>query len=304
MGKLAIEKASQPFGSTAATLVLEEACAAVGASSANATLMRLGENAIFSVKHPSLVIRIARSKEHLKDVEKEVRVARWLERCEVPAARLYPAEQPILISEHPVTFWQRVADSGEKASASALGTALRLIHDCGIDDTVELPRLDIFGRVSARLNKATNVPPESVDFLRSRFEDLRKAYAALSFPRSPVALHGDAHVKNIICTPDSKAILIDFEAFCFGPPEVDLAVTATEYEIGWHSLTDYQAFCEAYGADVREWHGFRVLRDINLFKMTTWLMQNVGESDLHAEEFERRLATLRRSAITSEWQPF
>ena len=148
------------------------------------------------------------------------------------------------------------------------------------------------------------MPPEAVDFLRSRFSDLRAAYAALTFPSRPVALHGDAHVKNIICTPDNEAILIDFEAFCFGPPEVDLAVTATEYEVGWHGPADYEAFCEAYGADVREWKGFQVLRDINLFKMTTWLMQNVGESNLHAEEFDRRLTSLRHSAITSEWQPF
>ncbi len=81
-------------------------------------------------------------------------------------------------------------------------------------------------------------------------------------------------------------------------------MTATEYEIGWHSPTDYREFCEAYGADVRKWHGFQVLRDVNLFKMTTWLMQNVSESDLCAQEFERRLATLRGSATLSGWQPF
>ncbi|WP_228986425.1 MULTISPECIES: phosphotransferase family protein [unclassified Micromonospora] len=304
MDELTTREASQPFSSTAAALVLREACSVVGASSTNATLMRLGENAIFSVQHPSLVVRIARSRGHLRDAEKEVRVARWLERCEVPAARLYPVEQPILVGAHPVTFWRKVADTGDKASASALGAALRLVHDCGIDDAVGLPRLDIFGRVGDRLSKAANVSPEVLNFLHSRLGNLRTAYAALSFPSPPVALHGDAHVKNLICTPDNEAILIDFEAFCFGPPEVDLSVTATEYEIGWHSPEDYHAFCEAYGADVREWSGFQILRDINLFKMTTWLMQNVGESDLHAEEFDRRLATLRRPTARSQWQPF
>jgi aminoglycoside phosphotransferase (APT) family kinase protein len=304
MGKLATKKESQPFSTTAATLVLKEACSVVDASPANVRLMRLGENAIFCVEHPSLVVRIARDKEHLKDAEKEVRVARWLERCDVPAVRLYPAEQPLLINDHPVTFWRKVADSGEKASTSDLGSALRAVHNCDIDDAVALPELDIFGRVGARLDKATDVLPEAVNFLRSRLNDLRTAYATLSFPSPSVALHGDAHVKNLICTPDKDAILIDFEAFCFGPPEVDLAVTATEHEVGWHSPADYEAFCEAYGADVREWSDFHVLRDINLFKMTTWLMQNVGESKLHAQEFDRRLTSLRQSTIESGWQPF
>ncbi|MFJ5667601.1 phosphotransferase family protein [Micromonospora chalcea] len=301
---MASEKAPRPFGSVAAKQVLREACSIVGASPADATLVRLGENAIFSVEHPSLVVRIARSKEHLEDAEKEVRVARWLERCNAPAVHLYPAEQPILIDDHPVTFWKKVPDSGEKASARALGAALRFVHGCEVDDSVALPALDPFGRVDARLGKAKDVPPEAIDYLRCRLSDLRTAYAELSFVSPFVALHGDAHVKNLICGPDGTTTLIDFEAFCLGPPEVDLAVTATEFEIGWHGPTEYEEFCEAYGADVREWHGFQVLRDINLFKMTTWLMQNVGESSLSAQEFERRLASLRGTAPLSGWQPF
>uniref|UniRef100_A8M6A7 Aminoglycoside phosphotransferase n=1 Tax=Salinispora arenicola (strain CNS-205) TaxID=391037 RepID=A8M6A7_SALAI len=296
---------SQTFDSLMAASILEEACSIIGVSPVNVKLMRLGENAIFSVENSSLVVRIARSNAYWKDSEKEVRVAQWLERCKVPAVRLYPVvEQPISVGGHPVTFWNRVADTGEKALASALGAVLRRVHDCKIDEYVRLPSLDIFGRISARLDNATSISTEVVDFFRFRLKDLQNAYAALSFPSLPVALHGDAHVKNLICTPNNEVILIDFEGFCIGPPEVDLARTATEYELGWHSSAEYHAFCEAYGADVRDWEGFEVLRDIDLFKMTTWLMQNVGESDRHAEEFERRLATLRCSEMALGWRPF
>jgi thiamine kinase-like enzyme len=242
--------------------------------------------------------------EHMPDAAKEVRVARWLRRCDVPAARLYPVEQPITIRGHPVTFWETISDSGEKAPAEALGAVLRRVHGCEITESVKLPALDIFERVGGRLEKAATIPRGQIDFLRRRLAELRKAYATLSFPFSPVALHGDAHVKNLMCTLNGATVLIDFEGFCKGPREVDLAVTATEFEIGWHTAADYHAFCDAYGYDVREWSGFEVLRDINLLKMTTWLMQNVGESAQEAEEFQRRLATLRQPTSASRWQPF
>ena len=38
--------------------------------------------------------------------------------------------------------------------------------------------------------------------------------------------------------------------------------------------------------------------------MTTWLMQNIGESDRIADEFRTRLASLRDDNAPRNWQPF
>jgi hypothetical protein len=99
-------------------------------------------------------------------------------------------------------------------------------------------------------------------------------------------------------------ILIDLERFAFGSPENDLAVTATEYHIGWHTDSQYADFCDAYGFDVESWDGFPVIRAINELKMATWLMQNVRGSDRVDREFRTRLASLHDEDAPRNWQPF
>jgi aminoglycoside phosphotransferase (APT) family kinase protein len=292
------------FTSSSAADVLESVGRQVDLDTSGAQLMRLGENAIFALKHPSVVVRISRGMEVLNDARKEVRVAEWLESCGIPAARLHHIDQPMIVQEHPVTFWQRVPDSGRKASAGELGSVLRQLHGCTVPGSLQLPAFEIFGRVDKRLDRASEIPHADVEFLRERLVDLRCAYASLALNSAQSAVHGDAHVKNLICTPNGERVLIDFEAFARGPREIDLAVTATEYEIGWHTSEDYKDFCAAYGFDVRDWDGFSVLRDINMLKMTTWLMQNVQEGPDVRAEFARRLETLRDPSSATEWKPF
>jgi hypothetical protein len=101
-----------------------------------------------------------------------------------------------------------------------------------------------------------------------------------------------------------QAMLIDFENFSFDHPEWDLMVTATEHDsLGWQTREQYAAFTGAYGRDLRDWDGFPTLRAIQEFKMTTWLMQNVGESAAIAEEYGRRIASLRDDSAPRYWHP-
>jgi hypothetical protein len=87
---------------------------------------------------------------------------------------------------------------------------------------------------------------------------------------------------------------LDFENFSYDHPEWDLMVTATEHHsLGWQTDEQYAAFVAAYGRDLRDWAGFPVLRGLQEFKMTTWLMQNIAESPQVAEEHAHRIATLR-----------
>jgi hypothetical protein len=43
----------------------------------------------------------------------------------------------------------------------------------------------------------------------------------------------------------------------------------------------------------RSWPGYPVLREIRELTMTTWIMQNIGESSAIADEFARRVGSLR-----------
>src|ERR1700751_2405468 len=58
--------------------ILDRACGAAGLDPDGASLIRLGENAMFRLRQP-VVVRIARTAAYEPDARKEVAVARWLE---------------------------------------------------------------------------------------------------------------------------------------------------------------------------------------------------------------------------------
>jgi aminoglycoside phosphotransferase (APT) family kinase protein len=298
-----VASASGPFTSAEALATLDEACRAAGRRPDGAELMRLGENAIFRLAHDQVVVRIARSLDVLADAKKEVAVASWLRDAQVPAAQTTECAQPIIARGRPVTFWKLIDDTGAKATTAELGTILRRLHTLPVPDWLRLPQLDMFGRVAERI-AAADIKEADRSFLAGRLSLLRADYRDLHYSLPPSAVHGDAHQSNLIKRPDDTAVLIDFERFAFGHPETDLSVTATEYLIGWHTDEEYADFVRSYGHDVMDWAGFPVIRSVNELKMTTWLMQNIGESDHIAAEFRTRLASLRDDHAPRGWQPF
>jgi aminoglycoside phosphotransferase (APT) family kinase protein len=301
---LAPSRADVSFTLADARATLAEASARAGLPSDEAELIRIGENALFRLPDHDIVVRIARSPEVLKDAEKEVAVASWLRNLGIPAAEPTNHAQPIMVQGHPVTFWRLIDDSGARPSLSDLATILSQLHHARVPLTLQLPEFDIFDRVFDRITKAPELTDAERDFLAARLAFLRTEYESVQFALPPTAVHGDAHQSNLIQRPDGKVLLIDFERFAFGPPESDLAVTATEYLIGWHTDVAYASFCEAYGFDITQWDGFPVIRAINELKMTTWLMQNVSVSDQVAAEFRTRLASLHDDNAPRNWQPF
>ena len=204
----------------------------------------------------------------------------------------------------PVTFWRFIEDGGIKASLRDLARILHRLHRLPVPSDLPLPRFDIFGRASQRIDHTNAISEDERDFLSHRLVALRDEYDRLEFPLPPAAVHGDAHQSNLIRTPDGAIFLIDFEAFAFGPPEYDLSVTATEQGVGWHTDEQYADFARIYGFDIKNWDGFPVIRSINELKMTTWLMQNVKESPRVATEFRARLSSLYDTSAVRSWNPF
>ncbi|MER6950435.1 aminoglycoside phosphotransferase family protein [Nonomuraea sp. NPDC000554] len=293
-----------PFTTLEAHATLQEACQVAGLASEDARLIRLGENALFVLAAERVVVRIARSLDVLADARKEVAVSAWLHEAGIPAARTTAHEQPLIVRDKPVTLWQYIDNGGTPADLNDLAAVLRTLHQTPVPADLALPRIDILGRVSERISATDVLSDEEHHFLLAKYQELRVAYAALTFPLTSCAVHGDAHSDNLIKATDGTIVLIDFERFAFGPPETDLAVTALEHSLGWGTRAEYDQFAERYGFDVLAWDGYPVLRDINELKMTTWLMQNVNENEAIAREFRNRLFCLQNPEAPRRWRPF
>ncbi|MFE3195879.1 phosphotransferase enzyme family protein [Nocardia sp. NPDC059240] len=286
--------------------VLDRACRDVGLDPAGASLLRLGENMLYQLQSAPVVVRIARDRTHWDDAVKEVAVAEWLAAQQFPAAQIFQIDdqqQPIDVDGHPITFWQFIPGrAADIAEAGILGGLLRRLHQLPRPAELPLPPVQGFGHVAARLDSAP-IAVGDAEFLRRRVAELEQELATLSFTLPVVALHGDAHVKNVMIS-DGQAVLIDLEAFAVGPAEWDLAKTAAETSMGMLDPADYQAFAAAYDYDVTTWSGWPVLQAVMQLKMISWLAQNVDHSPRVRAEYDKRMATIRTGRLVEPWCGF
>lgn len=283
--------------------VLHQACRTAGLDSSGAVMLRLGENLLYQLTSVPAVVRIGRDMKHWDDATKEVAVANWLATQGFPAAQTYDLDvsQPLEVEGHPVTFWYflpgRAADISE---AGILGGLLRRLHQLPRPPELSLPVWQPFNHVAKRLDQAP-IPAADAEFLRDRVRELETEVEQLEFALPATALHGDAHVKNVMVTDDGRAVLIDLEAFAFGPAEWDLAKTAAEASMGMLAEQDYAAFAGGYGYDVTAWSGWPVLQGVMQVKMISWLAQNVDHSAGVRAEYDKRIRTLRSGVLVEPW---
>ena len=305
VGAMSHVSAHAPFGSAIAWAAAEVACEAAGLDVRGARLIRLGENALFHLPGPDVVVRVARSMAYWDDAGREVAVARWLAGQGFPAVRAYAGvAQPAEAAGRPVTFWEFVEGrNGDRGDIAVLAGLLSRLHRLPRPEGFALPPADPLGRVRRRLEAASLAAPDK-ELLLARLEALQAELPGLRFPLAAGPVHGDAHVENLMITAGGP-VVIDFERFAWGQPEWDLSMTTTEWQTaGWWTADEYARFAAAYGFDVTSWDGYPVLRAAHELKMTSWLAQNTGESRDVAGEVAARMATLRGQVPPGGWRPF
>ncbi|MGW0195908.1 phosphotransferase enzyme family protein [Nonomuraea sp. NPDC003201] len=286
---------------------LVAACEHAGLDSRGAVPIRLGENALYRLVSAPVVVRIARSVDLLSDVRKEVAVANWLEEADFPGVRLFPdCPQAAVHEGRVVTFWLYMDSGGPAPGFADLVVMLRQLHDVPKPVDLVLPLFDPLARVEDRLDNASSVGDEDLEFLRQRVKDLYVEYNTLDFALPAGHIHGDGHKNNLLRRTDGRVILLDFEAFAWGPREWDLCtgIGIPFRGFRWVSTDEYAQAVDAYGFDITEWAGFHTLRRIRETTMTTWLMQNVDQSPEIRAEFDRRVASLRHDLLPRVWRPF
>ncbi|MFF4132255.1 phosphotransferase [Streptomyces mirabilis] len=286
--------------------VLQEACATVGLDSRGAELLRLGSNAVYRLAALPVIVRIARDRAVLAEMERAVSVARWLETQDFPAMRV-PASmaQPLVVGGLVVTFWESAQENEEYGTVEELADLLRRLHWLEEPESLHLPYYDPLAKVAASLEGLDGISAEDRTFIEERASSLGKDYDRLDFILPFGMIHGDASIGNILRHRDGHAVLIDLDGFALAPREWDLVQTAMFYErYTWHSKAEYAEFVHRYGFDLMNWPGYETLADLRELMMVAWLGHQVTSSDRAAAEFARRVGSLRTGEGRDEWGPF
>jgi hypothetical protein len=163
---------------------LERACQIAGFDEWGARLLRLGENAMFRLAQP-IVVRIARTAAYEPDARKEVAVARWLETEGYPAVRALPIDQPLVIDDRVVTFWEAVPNEEAYGTPAEVAGLLVRLHALTPPVALGLEPLRPFARAERRIEQNGWFSPRDRSFLRDRLEALKAQYRQLQFALPP-----------------------------------------------------------------------------------------------------------------------
>lgn len=266
--------------------------------------IRLGENAVFRLPTAGLIARVGRSSDRADVARKEIAVAHWLRDQELPvAAPAKEAPAPIIVDGRVVTFWEEIAQPAP-STPQELGHALRQLHARPVPVHLDLAPVDPLAGVKDRVWGAVLLADDDRSFLHHLADTLEEAFVDAAPELPGAVVHGDAHVDNLIRGADGRLAWVDLEGMAIGHPEWDLVLTAIERDCGWISDSGYAAFVDAYGYDVTRAPCYRVVRQIRLLRMTSWLAQKMEEGPVVHDEVVRRIADLRTGGPIRGWKAF
>jgi aminoglycoside phosphotransferase (APT) family kinase protein len=279
-----------------AELTVHEALAASDGLGGRAVqLIRFGSNALYHVNETELLLRVSPPCNSLKDVERTILVADGL----TSGGILVPRPEPLwnsssvleLASGAIVSSWGWLHDTGEQPRPGDLGRLLVQIHSLSLP--ISLPTWDPMANVYYRLEQAGDKRIPS--WIRRRIaEEARSAERALGsvkYELQPGVIHGDAHIGNLLSTPNGPAVL-DLDDFCHGPREFDLAPTLAatrRLDLDEH---DWASFCAAYGYDLATTSAAETLVRLRQLTMTTWLSDQWGSDPRIDAEIELRVRSM------------
>lgn len=266
----------------------------------DATLLRFTNNAVYRLAGNQAVVRIVASKALSYRVDKVVRLAGWFAERGVPAVRLTAGiEQPVRVGDYVATIWQVVRGGGAKPCGRDLGRLLRTLHDLP-RPPFELPSWSPIDDVRKRVDDAEALDEDSRSFLLDCCDRIAAKLTDLPFALRTTLVHGDAHLGNLIPSPNGP-VLCDFDSTCVGPPEWDLTPIAVGVGRFGEPGRTYQDMTKVYGWDLVHWDGFPVLREVRELKLITSVLPITRSNPEVLPELLRRLDDFRRGDTSARW---
>ncbi|MBF5001088.1 phosphotransferase [Nocardia sp. BSTN01] len=285
--------------------MLTQAAAVAGADATGAVPIRTGAHAIYKLRC-GIIARIGKPGS-MDAARRELWVSRWLNESGIDTVEAASSlDQPIVVDDRPVTWWQLIPDH-RPATPAELGEALQRLHSVAAPTTFTLPEYDPFSGLLETIEFATTLDDGDRGWLTQHEQQLRSRYQRLPAPRRHCVIHGDAWQGNLVVPPDGPPTFLDLDKISTGRPEWDLIQLAVDHS-DFNRLTtaDYQSFVTAYGGtDMTATPDFRIFADIQELRWTAFAITLSTRNPGAETEAAHRIACLRgRIDKPWTWQAF
>ncbi|MET8149090.1 phosphotransferase enzyme family protein [Actinoplanes sp. NPDC049668] len=281
---------------------LEGVEAITGIDVTGAQLIKFTNNAVYTLPHAHVVVRIAASATMTAQVEKIIKVARWLDDGGVPAVRLLDLDQPLVIDGLNITLWDKIPGGGPPPTGADLAAILQQWHALNPPEG-GLPTWDPVAEIRSRLTEPDGVDADDVAYLRAECDRVEEQLAGLSYELPTGPIHGDAFMGNVI-DGATGAVICDFDSSCDGPREWDLVPLAVGKLRFDYPGDDYSDMAREYDFDVISWPGFPVLRRLRELKLVASLVPVLGSRAVLRPQWQARMNTYRSGDQTTRWSTY
>lgn len=282
--------------------VLEGACAAADLDCRDAELLRGHTNAVIRLRHDPVVVKIARRGTRETDVDRTVRFVRWLMELGFPTAPLHPVPvaQPLVVDGAAVTFWTYLPQPEEPVAAVELAQPLAALHALPVPD-LGLPQHDNLTAIRRSLASITALTPGDLAFLCGQVDILEQELKEITFKGTERLIQGDPQHRNALHRGNG-AVLCDWDTIAVGYPEWDVVTVEVHCRRFGYSPDHYTRFADAYGSDIRGWHGYQTLARTRELRMVTTNARKVDHAPWSLEEVQRRIDGMRQSDAELTWR--
>ena len=277
--------------------LLDTLCRSVGLDPTSATLLRHQTNAVYRLDRDEVIVKIARPDYSHEDIRRSVALTQWLMALGFPTVPLLEFQQPVMTQGALATFWRYLPQS-RAITASDIARPLRALHELPLPPFA-MPQIDGISAIRYSLDNEQVLDSGDHAFLAERCDALSASLADLKYEMQPCLVHGDPQHRNTLWT-ERGPVLCDWESAAIGQREWDLATIEVHCRRFGHPEDDYREFCRLYGADIREWPGYTVLRDVRELRMIATNARKSPLGSRSADEVRWRISQLRAGASPAE----